>query len=262
MTDGAGPSVAIHHVVIDGWAHCGIRRFRPIEEVLSFLEAVGIDQAVIVQPLRDDDNEYLLEVAAAHRDRVRCIGVVAADSPNRAATLDRLAVAGAAGVRITSSDLIANPKFAAEAAAAGLVVAIHAPDGVATLAPMAGLLGSLETRVVVAHLGMPTVVDGRLDRGSEITMLAGAPNVHVLLSGLALATPYPYGPLVGLVREVVGAFGPDRILWGSNYPLAEAPEAVRDLALITSSTFGLTMDDISAITATTARRLWFEWPYR
>lgn len=248
----------IGRAAVDGWAHCGIRRFRPIEDVLRFLDDVGIEQAVIVQPLGDLDNGYLLEVAARHGDRVRAIGVVAADATDRAATLERLADAGCAGVRMTAADLVRDPTFAAEASAAGLTIAIHAPDGLAGVLPLAGAIGELERPVVVAHLGMPTVVDGALDRGTEILAFATMPNVHVLLSGLAMACPYPYDPLLGLVRDVVTAFGPDRVMWGSNYPLAEAEETTRDLELIGSDAFGLTPEVVAALTGATARRFWFE----
>jgi predicted TIM-barrel fold metal-dependent hydrolase len=244
--------------VIDGWAHCGIRRFRPIDDVMRFLDRVGIEQAVIVQPLGDFDNDYLLEVAARHRDRLRSVGVVAADRPDRAASLVRLAEAGCAGVRMAAADLSRDPTFAAETSAAGLAIAVHASDGAPGVASLAGAIGGLERPVIVTHLGMPTVVDGVLVQGTEILPLAAVPNVFVLLSGLAMACPYPYGPLRELVHDVVMAFGPQRVMWGSNYPLTEVDETTRDLELIRSEAFGLTPEAVAAITAVTARQLWFD----
>jgi len=246
--------------VIDGWAHCGIRRFRPIEDVLGFLDRVGIDQAVLVQPLGDDDNDYLVDVSATHRDRVRSVGVVAGDRPDRATVLDRLAAAGCSGVRMTAADLISDPVFAAEAAEAGLVIAIHTPDGVSAILPIAGWIGSLGRPVVITHLGMPTLKDGVLGRGAEILAFAEMANVHILFSGFAMAALDPYRALIGLIRDVNTAFGPDRILWGSNYPLADGPEVVRDLQFLRSGPLGLTEEAFAAMTATNARRLWFESP--
>jgi predicted TIM-barrel fold metal-dependent hydrolase len=57
------------------------------------------------------------------------------------------------------------------------------------------------------------------------TILAGAatPNVYVKLSGFHYASPvsweYPYSDCGWLVRGLYEHFGPDRLCWGSDYPV-------------------------------------------
>jgi predicted TIM-barrel fold metal-dependent hydrolase len=50
--------------------------------------------------------------------------------------------------------------------------------------------------------------------------LARFPSVHVMVSGLYgwSREPYPYGDLGGVVRAVYESFGPERLLWASDFP--------------------------------------------
>lgn len=80
-----------------------------------------------------------------------------------------------------------------------------------------------QARFVLGHLGKPRVSRGSQDdwrRGIE--RLARLPNVHCKVS-VALEGPDdpPYDPaIIGpLVRHVVDAFGFDRVLFGSNFPV-------------------------------------------
>ena len=79
------------------------------------------------------------------------------------------------------------------------------------------------TRLVLDHCGVPDIAGGGLDpwRG-YVTDLAAIPNVWAKLSGVlaycapgdaTLETIRPY------VEHVIAAFGPDRCLWGSDWPV-------------------------------------------
>jgi predicted TIM-barrel fold metal-dependent hydrolase len=81
------------------------------------------------------------------------------------------------------------------------------------------------TRLVMDHCGVPDIAGGGLDpwRG-YVRDLAALPNVFAKLSGVfaytapgeaTLATVRPY------VEHVIDCFGPERCLWGSDWPVVD-----------------------------------------
>lgn len=81
------------------------------------------------------------------------------------------------------------------------------------------------TQLVLDHCGVPDIAGGGFDAWrSGIAALAAEPNVVAKLSGVfaycapgtaTLATVRPW------VAAVIDAFGPDRCLWGSDWPVVE-----------------------------------------
>ena len=82
-----------------------------------------------------------------------------------------------------------------------------------------------DTRLVLDHCGVPDIsVGGFAPWRDRITALAAMPNVHAKLSGVlaycapgraTLAEVRPY------VEHVIAAFGPERCLWGSDWPVVD-----------------------------------------
>ncbi|MFT3972542.1 MAG: amidohydrolase [Amaricoccus sp.] len=80
-----------------------------------------------------------------------------------------------------------------------------------------------DTRLVMDHCGVPDIAGGAWDSWrAGVRALAAEPNVVAKLSGVfayvapgeaSLATVRPW------VEEVIAAFGPDRCLWGSDWPV-------------------------------------------
>ena len=73
---------------------------------------------------------------------------------------------------------------------------------------------------------------------SEVLQSADVPNIYIKLSGFhyvsSVAWDYPYVECAPIVRQLHERFGPDRLLWGSDYPVVRkamtyqhALEAVR-----------------------------------
>jgi hypothetical protein len=52
-------------VIVDGYAHCGISRYQPVEIVLDTMAQAGVDRAVLCQHLGEYDNSYLAEVVGS-----------------------------------------------------------------------------------------------------------------------------------------------------------------------------------------------------
>lgn len=80
-----------------------------------------------------------------------------------------------------------------------------------------------DTRLVMDHCGVPDIAGGAWDGWRDgVRSLAAEPNVVAKLSGVfayvapgeaSLATVRPW------VEEVIAAFGPDRCLWGGDWPV-------------------------------------------
>jgi L-fuconolactonase len=78
--------------------------------------------------------------------------------------------------------------------------------------------------VVIDHGGKPTVAAGALDPWrADIAALAAQPNVFCKLSGLLTETAPGQSPmaLAPYVAHLVAAFGPARLMWGSDWPVLD-----------------------------------------
>jgi L-fuconolactonase len=99
-----------------------------------------------------------------------------------------------------------------------LFLAYHLPliEGIARDHP--------DLRIIVDHLGMPApptlpLSEALLDTLPDLLALARFANVAVKFTGVpALSTEaYPFAGLWPRLHRVVEAFGPDRLMWGSDY---------------------------------------------
>ena len=226
------------------------------------MNSAGVECAVLCQHLGQFDNSYIASLLESRPGRFAGVALVDHGADRWEESLTEVVRLGFRGLRITSDALRERPALAHGAASAGLTQVLYAPEGVGAIAEPLRALVSAHPQVafVVSHLGSPAVEDGVMRSGNEILSLADLPNVDVLLSGLAMFCPFPYGPLDRLVTEVVEAFGPDGVMWGSNFPVGgdAAPDYLRELHLVLSGErWGIDADAADAISDTTARRLWF-----
>lgn len=80
-----------------------------------------------------------------------------------------------------------------------------------------------DTSFVLDHLAKPAVVDGfSAEWARDIRELAGCPNVSCKLSGLATEAGRGWGAqdILPYLGHVIDVFGPDRCLFGSDWPVA------------------------------------------
>ncbi|MEM7801815.1 MAG: amidohydrolase family protein [Chloroflexota bacterium] len=81
-----------------------------------------------------------------------------------------------------------------------------------------------EVSFVLDHIGKPGIKDSLIDRWREgIIALAGYPNVSCKLSGLVTEadhTAWTRSQLQPYIDHVLAAFSPDRIMFGSDWPVA------------------------------------------
>jgi len=216
-----------------------VRRYAPdydasCDDYLRHLDANGVSHGVLVQPsFLGTDNAFMLRCVREHRDRLRAIAVV--DPGVDEATLRELADAGVVGIRL---NLVGKPlpdfssapwrALLASVARLGWHVQVHreARDLPKVIAP---LLAS-GVRVVVDHFGRYDPKLGTDDPGFRYLLTtASTRKVWVKLSGAyrngdgetAAATAQRAAKLL------LDAFGPDHLVWGSDWPHTQFEHTVR-----------------------------------
>jgi L-fuconolactonase len=228
-------------VLCDGHCHASRAWFAPVESLLDEMDRNGVQQAVLVQIRGQLDNGYQRE--CVRRFPGRFASVVLVDSP---AQLAREAEQGAVGVRLRPES---PPGLWEAAARLGLAVSCagsaeaFAADAFARLVErLSALPIVLEHYAGLEHFGSGgrTREQGAEDGGdlhaaarAGVLGLARWPNVFVKLHGLGefcvrampVREPFPFvRPIPPLIGQLLDAFGPDRLMWASDYP----PVAMRE----------------------------------
>ncbi|WP_030438015.1 amidohydrolase family protein [Actinoplanes subtropicus] len=100
-------------------------------------------------------------------------------------------------------------------------------DQIAAAARLAGELP--EVRFVLDHLGKPAIRDGRFGPwAADLALLAACPNVTAKVSGLvteAAWESWSVDDLRPFVDEALRLFGPDRLMFGSDWPVSTLASA-------------------------------------
>lgn len=202
-------------------------------EVTPFLTRFGIEKVILVQAAPTEaETHYLLSVAGAD---ARVAGVVgwtefsAADAPARIAAL--AAHPKLVGLRPMVQD-IADDDWLLRA---DLIPAFEATikhglvyDALVLPRHLSRLLTVVERHpdltVVIDHLAKPFIADGQMEPWrADMRRLATHPKVHCKLSGMITEARagWRVDDLRPYVETALDLFGPDRLIWGSDWPVAD-----------------------------------------
>ncbi len=214
-----------------------IRRDVPATEADTVLGAASIDASVVVEARASfEETLTLLAIAEQHRARPAAVVGWLDLTGDVAAQLDAVRSAPGGrrlvGVRhqvqsepdpawLARADVLAGLRTLAEAGLAyDLVVR---PDQLAACRDAAATVPALT--FVLDHLGKPPIARGALHPwADDLRALARCPNVVAKVSGLVTeATWSTWEPadLAPYVDVAIDAFGPDRLLFGSDWPVCE-----------------------------------------
>ena len=94
------------------------------------------------------------------------------------------------------------------------------------LVPLAPLLRAIPVRVVVDHLGRPLPERGVRQPGfAALLALADTGRVAVKLSGAMRCSrrPPPHADVDRYVAALARYYGPERLVWGSDWPFLRSP---------------------------------------
>lgn len=198
------------------------------EEMLGWMDAAGVERAVIVPPSPAGDwNDFALQAAARHPRRFCVMGRFDPMVPGAVDGLDQwLATPGMRGIRMTFHqprwqswlEGTTLEPFWAACERHGIPVMLLAPGRLDRIAAVARAHPDL--RLAIDHLGLHSNVRGPSCEPDLQAALKLAPlsNVSVKLSALPcyVEEDYPFVTTWEWVRRVHAAFGPDRMFWGSD----------------------------------------------
>lgn len=118
-----------------------------------------------------------------------------------------------------------------------------------------------ETRMILDHCGVPDIAGGGLDPWrDDMRALAELDNVTCKLSGLlAYCAPgnATYEAIAPYVDHVLETFGPDRMVWGSDWPVVDLGGGLPAWLDVTQRILdGLSQDEAARIGSGTAREVY------
>jgi L-fuconolactonase len=238
------------------------RPFGP-EELEPLLAPAGVERVVLVQTAASDaDTDLLLELGAAHDWIAALVVWVPFLEPETAAgRLDALAGGKVRGVRHQIHDE-ADPHWILQPAVLeslrlleerGLVLELSAewPRHLGDVPELARSFPDLT--IVVDHLAKPPF-DLELDAWArELELAAAHANVAAKISGLNTATAradWDHTTLAPAVQVAFDAFGADRLMCGSDWPVALLNG---DYTRVWRETRAAVRDDPQVLAATAAR---------
>ncbi len=199
----------------------------------AVLRAYGVERALVVQPSAyATDNACLLDALGRAGGRFRGIAVVGWESP--APALAALERRGVVGIRLNlpaiGTDVLSRPEaraLLARVAARGWLVQVYARSD--TWAAIEAPLRDSGATVLVDHLGEPEPARGLGQPGFQAVLRLGREaGAVVKLSApyRVSARPFPHDDLAPFVAALLDAFGPERCVWGSDWPFLAAGHPV------------------------------------
>ncbi len=248
--------------IVDVYIHCGLRKYKPIENVRKVIKQAGVRRAVLVQHLGEFDNSYIGNIVGGDLEHFAGVCLVDYTSVEAGDILQSLAASGRfKGVRFTTDTLISAPGLWKAAVELKLAIVIYAPEGITNHLDLvkAFLDANPECRLVITHMGNPDVEEApRFSRYRKIFETAKYPGVYFQISGMKMFCPYPHKELYPMIAEAVKRFGTSRLIWGSNYPVVgDEQDYTNDLGLLLDRRLPVPEEDIADIVGCNARKLWF-----
>lgn len=258
--------------IVDAHCHVSEGWYEPVEVLLAQMERHGVGHAVLVQMQGQFANGYQFDCVRRYPGRFAPVVLIDTSLKEAPAELERLADAGASGVRLSATtrspgdDPIqiwrVSERLGLPVSCAGTAAEFAAPGFAALVAALPGLT------IVLEHLGSVNQPDRdaqvRTDRLSSFD-LARFPNVFMKIPGLGefcqraspVSEAHPFmQPEPPLLEAAFAAFGARRLMWGSDYPPVSAREGYGNALNLPMSRFaamtGVTQDDIAQVYGKTA----------
>ena len=226
-------------------------------DLIDPMEPAGVDAAVITnQSKYGPDNGRQLAAVATAPARLALVGGIDLTVSDIDVEVERVrALPGLVGVRtvLVLPAIVAlwregvHARLFAAAQRHGLPICMFAPSRASEAAALIAQFP--DVRIAFDHLnlahdeatrrylGLPLGHDHVLDEIDDILALARLPNVYMKVSALPALSraPYPFLDLWPLLHRFMSAFGPRRLLWGSDWTMqlrrctyAESVAFIRD----------------------------------
>ena len=246
------------------------RSFTP-EELMETASPHGVSRVVLIQHTvyHSKDNTYLIDTIAEHPGRFSGVSWIEPARENVTETMDELLQAGFRGCRIRPGDggvdrwrdSSGMNKMWSHGAKIGVAMCpLINPEYLSEVIHMCEK--HQETTVVIDHFAR-VGIDGTIHRKDldKLLRLAKFPKTHVKVSAYyALGDKRPpHNELVPMIKELYDAFGPQRLMWGSDcpYQIVTPNTYAASINLIKNRIDFLTADDKDWLLKKTAEKIFF-----
>ena len=205
------------------------RSFTP-EELMAIAGPHGVTRVVLIQHTiyHGKDNQYLIDVIKSHPGKFSGVSWIEPADANVKGVMDQLLTAGFRGCRIRPGDGGVdrwrdspgmNAMWSHGADIGVAMCPLVDPDYLPEVIHMCQQHQS--TTVVIDHFAR-VGIDGTIRRPDldNLVRLAAYPKTHVKVSAYyALGNKQPpHRELIPMIKELYDAFGPERLMWGSDCP--------------------------------------------
>jgi L-fuconolactonase len=245
-----------------------IRRDYGPADLRANLQAAGVDRTVLVEAAWGHPSETVefLHLAGAVEEIAGVVGHIDLLDPRLADTLARYASHPRARYLVGLRDQIQgrpDPDFLARSEVITALKTIAGTVPTFDLVVRVDQLGAAakaaeavpELRFVLDHLGKPQVRDGEAGLKAwreAVTPLAKRPNVTAKLSGLVTEADWQHwtpADLRPFVQDALELFGPDRLMFGSDWPVCELAATYTRVKEALTEVLGRTDPDVFGGTA-------------
>lgn len=239
--------------IVDTHCHTTPIWYEPVESLLFQMDRNQVAHAVLIQINGYFDNEYQFECVQRYPDRLASVVLVDTVQANAADELERMAAFGACGVRLAAS--VRSPgddplAIWRKAEALGLVVSCPGTPAQFASDEFAALVAAVpKLPIVIEHLAGMHASDPpeRVALRERIFALAQHPNVCMKIHGLGefchrnmpVTSPFPFDRAgLPILHQTYDAFGPQRIMWGSDFPPVSGREGYANALQFTLTELG------------------------
>jgi len=235
------------------------------EMLLELMKANGVEKTVLVQYIGYRwDNRFVAATLKKYPQYFQCVARVNPESPAAPDDLSRLVAEGFKGVRLSpgadaQGDWIRGklmPPLWARCRQLKVPMLILAP---ATRMPDVAPLAEREPDLTVVIDHMADCPIDRPDLLEGLIALKRYPKVFVKVSHTWSLShqPYPYRDTWAQVKKLYDAFGPQRLMWGTDWPLVEAKCGyAKALAIVRDEMDFLNAQDREWMLSRTIEKIW------
>jgi L-fuconolactonase len=260
--------------LIDAHCHVSDVWYEPAETLMRQMDANGVERAVLTQLLGQYENSYQGECVRRWPDRFVSVGALDPAAGDSIGALEKLADGGHAGVRLrpvpAPNQTAAVADVWSYARRLGLVISCIATMEQLADPAFAQLAAQTGSAPILLEHGAGL---GRADQTESeevferLLKLAANRSLLIKLPCLGqvetrapfvsgLQRPLRPGPAFARVAKLVEAFGAERVLWGSDFPVVSTREGYANGLAWTQDALGdLPEADRSAIFGSTAARI-------
>ena len=238
------------------------------EMLLQLMATNGVDRTVLVHPIHYLwDNRYVLYAAGKYPAKFMAAGRVNPEDPAAPDHLTEWTEQGLHGVRLSPSvdasgdwfkGPLMDPLFARAQSLGVPLLLLTGPSRLDDLVPLLDKHPELD--VVIDHMAHAHEPEGREGEVlSRLLNLARYPRVYVKISHTwaVSAQRYPWKDTHAAVEQTYQAFGPRRIMWGSDWPVCLTDtEYDKPLPSVRDQMKFINAEDMAWVLGKTALQLW------